>query len=186
MRVFVVTPPDPVVTWAEAAAHLKIEGSTSEQDYVAALVAAATASIDGPDGWLGRALGAQTLEARFDRFCDPRILLRCPPVSAIVHIKYLDTNGELQTLSPADYELQGDTVVLAYNASWPDTLKHSEAVRIQYATGYDDLPAAIRAAILLMVGDLFRFRETVAPTAMARVPISLPVEQLLAPFRTYS
>lgn len=66
MRVIVVEPPKPVVTWEEADQHLKLDGDTSQKSFVEGLIAAATAHIDGPDGWLGRALGVQTLEAQVD------------------------------------------------------------------------------------------------------------------------
>ena len=49
-----------------------------------------------------------------------------------------------------------------------------------------NIPAPIRAAILLMVGDLWHVRATVATgAAMAMVPMSATVEHLLQPFRVY-
>lgn len=63
MRVSVITPPQPIVSWEQANAHLRLDGDVSVKDYVEGLIAVATAWIDGPDGWLGRALGLQVLEA---------------------------------------------------------------------------------------------------------------------------
>jgi hypothetical protein len=72
MRVVVITPPAPLVTWPDADKHLKLDGDETDRDYVQGLIAAATGHIDGPGGWLNRALGEQTLEARFDGFgCVP-------------------------------------------------------------------------------------------------------------------
>lgn len=49
-----------------------------------------------------------------------------------------------------------------------------------------NVPEPIKAAILLMVGDLWHARATVATgAAMAMVPTSTTVEQLLQPFRVY-
>ncbi|KQP36691.1 head-tail connector protein [Methylobacterium sp. Leaf100] len=62
MRVSVITPPQPVVSWEQANAHLRLDGDVSAKVYVEGLIAVATAWIDGPDGWLGRALGEQVLE----------------------------------------------------------------------------------------------------------------------------
>ena len=62
MRVAVVTPPAPILTAAQAKQHLRVEGD-AENAYIEGLIAVATARIDGPDGWLGRALGTQVLEA---------------------------------------------------------------------------------------------------------------------------
>ncbi|KQP34298.1 hypothetical protein ASF27_01685 [Methylobacterium sp. Leaf102] len=62
MRVRVVTPPAPILTVEQAKRHLRVEGG-DEDAYIVDLIAVATAWIDGPDGWLGRALGEQVLEA---------------------------------------------------------------------------------------------------------------------------
>ena len=56
MRVFVVTPPEPVVSIDEAKDHLRVDGD-GEDALIEGLVAAATGHIDGPNGWLGRAIG---------------------------------------------------------------------------------------------------------------------------------
>ncbi len=44
-------------------AHLRVDGD-EENDLIQAYIAAAQATIDGPGGWLGRALGKQTIEYR--------------------------------------------------------------------------------------------------------------------------
>jgi uncharacterized phiE125 gp8 family phage protein len=186
MRVTVVAPPAPVVTWEEADQHLKLAGDTEEQAYVESLIAAATGHIDVPAGWLGRSIGLQTLEARLDAFCE--IALPFPPVIDIVSVKYLDTDNVEQTLAPDQYELMGNRLVTAWNVSWPSWLRRAEAVRIRYRAGYQTVPDPIRAAILLMVGDMFEFRET-AQTGSAQataVPMSTTVANLLGPFRVWA
>jgi uncharacterized phiE125 gp8 family phage protein len=188
MRVFVATPPTPVVTWEEADAHLKLDGDTDQQAEVEAMIAAATGHIDGPMGWLGRAIGVQTLEARVDHLDDCARALPYPPVIETVEIKYLDPAGTLQTLAADQYELIGNSLVTAWQGTWPATLARSEAVRVRYRAGYEIIPPPIRAAILLMLGDLYRNRDTVAAgtvTASA-VPMSTTVTALLAPYRVYA
>ena len=93
MRVIVITPPAPIVTWEEADQHLRLDGDDEQRDMVERLVKAATQHIDGPDGWLGRALGLQTLEARMGGFCD-LIRLPCQPIVDIVSVHYLDGTGQ--------------------------------------------------------------------------------------------
>lgn len=199
MRALVVIPPEPVVTWAEAKAHLRLDGD-DEQSFVEALVDAATAHIDGPHGWLGRAIGLQTLEIRLPAFGVTSIALPYPPVVDIVSIQYVDGAGEIASVSDDDYELTGALLRAAWTKSWPTAQwrgSDSDVVRIQYRAGYAvnpdateivaNIPAPIRAAILLMVGDLYRFRTSasdmnVTPTA---IPMSTTVEALLQPFRVY-
>lgn len=211
MRVIVITPPDPVVVWEELDAHLRLDGDETQRTYVESLIAAATALIDGPAGWLGRALGPQTLEARFDAFwehrrhpgvqvrsCPGEIRLPFPPVIDIVSVKYIDLSGVEQTISSSAYELRGCELAPVYGTSWPMPRWQPEAVRVQFRAGYaEDLtadplvpavPAPVSAAIKLMVGDLYANRETVLDAranAAVAIPMSTTVEALLAPYRIY-
>ncbi|WP_374648971.1 hypothetical protein [Rhizorhabdus sp.] len=161
MRVVVVTPPDPVVSYAEAVARLRLAGGTDEQADVERMIAAATELLDGPDGELGRALGQQILEARLDDFGRGRaIYLPCGPVAAIVSVKYLDTAGIEQTMPSSDYRLAGSHVSLRAGKSWPSTADEPEAVTIRYDAGYEQVPANIISAILLITGDQYKHRDS--------------------------
>ncbi|MDO7841083.1 head-tail connector protein [Sphingomonas immobilis] len=187
MRTFVVIPPAPVVAWEEADQHLHLDGDTDQQAEVEAMIAAATGTLDGPTGWLGRALGAQTLEARLDNFGCGSIRLPYPPMIEIVSVKYVDSAGVEQTVADGNYELLGESLVSSYGVSWATPRNQREAVRIRYRAGYEaTLPAQIRAAILLMVGDLYANRATAGPTQFGAVPMSTTVENLLAPLRVWA
>jgi uncharacterized phiE125 gp8 family phage protein len=184
MRVFVVTPPEPVISLDDAKEHLRVRHD-DEDTLIKAYVAAATGHIDGPDGWLGRAIGMQTLEARADVFRD---CMRLPfaPIADITSVKYLDGTAAEVTILPTEYELRGSLIGSAFGKRWPSVLAQPESVRIQYQAGYTTLPPAIRAAILLMTGDLYANRETaVVGTGAAAIPMSTTVENLLSPFRIY-
>lgn len=185
MRVFVVTPPAPVVSLAEAKSQLKVAG-TGEDTLITGYIAAATETLDGPDGWLGRAIGIQTLEARFDLTSFSSVRLPFPPIVDLISVKYLDATGTLQTADLADFELMGDEVTPAGSSFvWQGGSPRREAARIQYRAGYAAVPAPIKAAILLMVGDLYRFRETASLVQMSEVPMSTTVEALLRPLRVF-
>ena len=192
MRTFVVTPPAPVVTWEEAAQHLRLEADDEEQKpLVEAIIAAASAHIDGPAGWLGSSIGVQTLETYYPAFgtCG-FIALPHPPLISIVEVEYIDGVGATIILPDTDYTLRGALLRPAFGAKWPLASwegPHGETVRIRYTAGYETLPAPIRAAILLMVGDLFENRSSTASFsgAGAAVQMSTTVEALLAPFRRF-
>lgn len=199
MRVIVITPPAPVVTWEEADQHLRLDGDEEQMEMIERLVKSATQHIDGPDGWLGRSLGPQTLEARMSGFCD---IIRLPyrPVIDIVSVLYLDGQGQPQPVDADAYELFGHELGTAWGKSWPTPgayRGYAETVRIQYRAGYAVTPVAdppvaavpepIKQAILLMVGDLWHSRATFATGAnMQAVPMSTTVETLLSPFRVYA
>jgi hypothetical protein len=57
------------------------------------MIAAATGDLDEPQGWLGRALGRQTLEVDFDGFDDLARNLPWPDIASITAMSYLDGLG---------------------------------------------------------------------------------------------
>ena len=68
MSLVLVEPPDvEPLTTAEVRARLNI-GTELTDTVVDALVSASRQMIDGPDGWLGRALNTQTWNLVLDRF----------------------------------------------------------------------------------------------------------------------
>lgn len=183
MSVVVITPPVQLVDLVTVKSHLRVEGS-DEDALIGAYIAAASAAVDGPDGWLGRAVGAQVLELRQDQFCTPT---RLPfgPVTSLTSVKYVDIDGGEQTLAGSVYTLAGDDLELAYHQYWPTIRGDTLGVRIRYAAGYATVPAPIVAAVLLMVGDLYANRETSIEAAASAVPMSTTVENLLSPYRAW-
>jgi uncharacterized phiE125 gp8 family phage protein len=200
VRAGVIEAPEPFVELATVKAHLRVDHD-DDDTLIEAYIAAACAHIDGPGGWLERAIGVQTLEVRSDTFSAPgcnTLDLPFPPVIDVVSVNYLDAEGAEQTLDAADYAVTGGyTLRPAYDGAWPTVLGYADAVRIQYRAGYvvdpvaDPLvaaiPAQITAAVLLMVGDLYQNRETTIPKDGATaIPMSTTVERLLAPFRWWA
>jgi hypothetical protein len=133
-----------------------IAGSHAEDDAkVIAAIAAVTATLDAPTGWLGRAIGAQTLELRLERFDCGEVTLPCPPIIGSVEIKYLDVDLDEQTYDAENYELLSDgRIWLKTGKSWPTLGRHPEPIRIRYQAGYAAVPAAIKQAIVVMAQDL--------------------------------
>ena len=188
MRVRVITPPDPVVTWEDADAQMKLSGDESDKPYVEGLIAAATAHIDGPDGWLGRALGLQTLEARFCGYDVGRyVRLPYPPFVQLMSVSYLDASGATLPVALDELDSFGaDLAPLSGSWPWAGAALRREAVRVQYVAGYQgDIPAPVRVAILMMVADMYRNRVTTQAGAQSVVPMSTKVEDLLSTFRVY-
>lgn len=186
MRVLVITPPAPVVTLEEAKMHCKVQHD-EEDDLIEMQIAAATAHIDGPGGWLGRAIGEQVLEARFDSWAYPRLELRYPPVIELLSLKWLGIDRTEVTGNVSSVELIDRTIYPLASAPWNGGHWGREAIRVQYRAGYADVPEPIKAAILLMVSDMYRSRETfVKGTIVSKVPMSTTVENLLQPLRVYT
>ena len=184
-RLTVTVPPEPVVTLEEAKLHLRVDAG-DDDTLISALIDAATQHIDGPMGWLGRALGVQTIEARAAFFDASKWTLPCPPVIGVTSIEYVDSSGVVRLLDETSYEVRGHAIVRAFGKSWPSVRRDDESVRVTYTAGYETMPAPIRAAILLMVGDLYAFRETAIDDGRPGViPMATPVANLLAPYRLW-
>jgi uncharacterized phiE125 gp8 family phage protein len=187
MRVFVVTPPDPVVDWEAAEDHLKLDGDEERRVYVQGLIEAATAHLDGPDGWLGRSLGRQTLEARFDTYnggCEMRLPYR--PIVSVTSLTYLDSGRNAVTIDPDAYELMGADLAAIGSPAWHGGYVGREALRVRYVAGYETLPAPIRHAILMMVADMFENPQTATILQQYEVPMSVGVKSLLQPYQVYA
>ncbi|AZO77490.1 MULTISPECIES: head-tail connector protein [unclassified Bosea (in: a-proteobacteria)] len=192
MRVVVVTPPLRIVALAAAKAHLRVDDD-AEDTLIEAFSDAAQAHIDGPDGWLGRSLGKQTLELRRCGF-PTWIELPFAPVVSVASVKYIDQDGAEQTLDPAAYAVHGDIVARAHGVSWPSVRTELESVRIRYDAGYPDtegaepkstVPAPVVSAIKLMIGDLFENRTSVAPGERPKIDMSTTVENLLSLYKVW-
>lgn len=191
MRTVVITPPDPVISWSEVAFHLALEEDDDRRPQVERLVAAATAHIDGPDRWLGRAIGEQVLEARFDLTEVGRSMrLRCPPVVELHSVTWLDFNRTEVSGDIADFQLFGaegaELAPVSGDWPWVGGPRAPEAGRIQYVAGYAVVPEDMKAAILLMVGDMFDQRASVTSWPANSVNMSTTVEHLLSPFRVWA
>lgn len=185
MRVVVVEAPEPIVSLDEAKLHLRVDGD-GEDALIAGMVAAATAHIDGPDGWLGRAIGVQTLEARFDVYESVQGLsLPYPPVLSLISFSWIDGDRVEQAGDLAAVELVGSRVTPVADQPWSGLRVGDEVLRVRYRAGYETVPAPIHAAVLLMAEDLYRNRGQVATMTASPAPMQPTVLNLLSPFRVW-
>lgn len=147
MGTTVVEGPVPIVTPADIAGD---HGAADAK--VAGMIAAVQRTIDGPFGWLGHALGKQTLRLTLSAFpCDDVIDLY-GPVSGNVVVTYLDVDEVEQTVDPASYRILADAIQFRRSFSRPTALCAPDAVRIQYDAGYepDQVPPEAKQAVILM------------------------------------
>jgi len=156
MFIRVIVPPAPILTPAD------IPGSHAPDDAsVARVIAAATRMIDGPAGWLGRAIGVQTIEVA-GNFSGCRFRLPCPPLIDIVSVIGEDHVGNDAIIDPSLYRMSGEDVVAWGIGAWLRSPLH----RIRYRAGYNgtavsgggtgDVPEEAKFAVMLMVQDLLR------------------------------
>lgn len=140
-----------------------------------------------PSGWM-------SMRNYAVRFRGGRIDLPFPTLQAVSSIKYLDLNGTLQTLDPSLYTVddasEPGSVTPAPNTYWPDTQNIVNAVQIAYTAGYGsaatDVPASIKAWMLMRIGALYANREEVV-VDLRVASVDLPfVQNLLDPHRVWN
>lgn len=157
--------PPAAVTIEEARSHCRVDGNGDDVE-LARLIVSATADAQGETG---RALVSQPMVLGLDGFAD-RIELPMPPIVAVDAVKFLDSNGDTQTVPSAVYRLvpheTRPAIVLRPGQAWPSGLMAGVGdgvVTVEYTAGYGqaeaDVPQPIRQWILLRVGDGFANRE---------------------------
>lgn len=163
MALRVIIPPAPFLTPTDISSSY-----AADDPKILALIAAATGEIDGPDGWLGRAIAPQTIElqrhAPDRRRHDHLIWLPCPPVIAVASVVFLDHERAQHTVDDSLYELTLDGLRLDYDALPGINWRDPDALRVQYQAGYNgtsvadggtgDIPAQIKQAVTFSVQQL--------------------------------
>jgi uncharacterized phiE125 gp8 family phage protein len=161
----------------EAKTHLRVLHDDDDV-YIDGLIASAT---DFVENYLrGRVLAKKTYDYYVDAFPET-IRLPKAPVQAISSIKYLDSNGDQQTLASSSYTSdlisQPARIIPAYGLSWPETRSIINSVVVRFDAGYAsvaDVPKNIVTAIKILVGEWYNNREvSITGTIISEVPVGL-------------
>ena len=187
---------DRPITTDDAKEHLRIVDNTDDDDYVDALIDAATTWCED---FCDRTFADKAYTVAFDDFFGTRIELPRPPVrlnavssGATVTISYVDTAGATQTLTWAqsgtqDFRLDRDHVPALvyplYLGVWPSVRLDDKSVQITYLAGYGGhahVPTPAKHAIKMLVGHWYANREAVG-NAGQNVPLGVPA--LLEPLK---
>lgn len=135
-------------------------------------------------------LDAFPCRSRFDGADRIAIKLPISPLIEIVEIKYIDADGELQTLAEADYVLDDvgePTRIMPESEAWPATKCVMNAVRVQFKAGFgaaEDVPEEIKDALLLIVGNLYENRESII-TGTSASSLPLTAKDLLYQWKVF-
>lgn len=185
MTITIVTPPatEPI-TSTEAKAHLRVDDTASDTLITALIPAARQYAED----YLQRGLITQTLRLSLDVF-PADVIEVYPSLQSVTSIKYTDTDGVLQTWDIANYLVDTYStpgrITPAYGVEFPSTRTQMNAVEVVFVAGYgaaDDVPQAIKQALLLLIGHWYENREAVNVGGTAN-ELPLAIDALLAPYR---
>ena len=194
MEIRLITAPavEPV-SLADAQLHLRAPTSGADATLISAYIQAARETVEAHTG---RALVTQTWQARLSAFpATGAVYLPRAPLIAVTTLAIVDAAGAVTTVAADQYQVDASTgpyaqpgaVLPASGVDWPETRADTlGAVRVTFTAGYGataaSVPAALRAAILLIVGELYEQRE-----ASAEKPTSdtAAIRRLMDPFRIW-
>ena len=178
------------VTLAEAKAHLRVD--TSDDDtYIGTLI---TAAREWCEQYLDRTLVHTQWVMRFDKFPDSGIepveLPRPPMVmsgtATAVTVTFTQEAGPTSTYSTAEYRVDRNAtpgaILPIYGSTWSPHRQDDNAISVTWWAGYGasgtSVPAAIRHAILMLVGHWYEFRTSVLTGSISK-EVEFGVKSLL-------
>lgn len=133
----ITTPPAQLVTLAEAKVALGESGSDRDT-LINAMILAAQAELDGPNGWVGVCVAEQTAQIKASSFDEPEIRLVGGPITDVA-VTYLDSDGDTQTLDDQTYIVGQDGVLsLVYGEEWPTVSEQADCITVSYDVGIAD------------------------------------------------
>lgn len=182
---FVATSP---LTVEEAKGHLRVDGSLEDSDIELKLKAAveAVSSFIGP-------LVETACVYSVERF-EPGHSLYLPArrISQVSGVTYFLDSGPV-TLAPSAYRLDSFGVGqfpghprLVPVTAWPtEALRVGVGVSVEFTAGWPvaDVPGAIKSAVLLEMGNLYRNRESIVMEGQVPRELDRGVRHLLMPFK---
>jgi uncharacterized phiE125 gp8 family phage protein len=182
-----VEPTSEPVTTAEAKTHLRVDHS-DDDTYIASLISAARTIAEN---YTNRSFFTQTWVKTMSYFPYPEVLeLQRGYVQSVSSLKYYDESNSQQTWNSANYTVNtsGDIAYLEADTDFPsDLYDRTDAVEVTYLTGWDDvadIPAAIKHAVLMIVGHLYENRQdVVVGSQVNQMPKSS--EYLLDPYKIH-
>ncbi len=189
----VSAPPAEPLTLTETKLHLKVD-VTDDDTLITALIQAAREWVES---YCRRSLVQRTLELRLDGW-PVEIRLPRAPVASLSSVTYTDGNGNTATLAADQYQVDlygtPPRIVRKPGVVWP-VLQFGviNGVQVTYVAGYapggasptdyaENVPAAIKAALKLLIGHWYENRQAVSMQNVQPTEIPLAVRAILAPF----
>lgn|GEM_PF-3443294 len=187
-------PPLPVlpVKLDAAKQHLKVEHG-AEDGLISLYIAAAASRIAA---MCGLSLTATRLRAAFDASAiaraheGGRIVLELPrpPLLQLVSTSFVREDASVLVVAPSAIEIDPVTrparIAIDANVIAGENLRSRNALFVEYDAGFgnaaEDVPPALRQAVLLLTADAFERRE---PAAVPSPVVEQQIWNLLSPFR---
>lgn len=169
---------------AEIKAHLRIE-TDAEDGLLASYLIAAREAVER---YLRRALIAQGWQLGLDCWPEGPVRFPRPPLIAVEAVRVVDAQGTASLVDPAKYHVENRAepgfLLPADGTGLPRPGRRHGGIEIDFTAGFgeswNDVPAPIRQALMMMIGELYEHRGRAQPA------IAGEVRCLLEPFRMIS
>jgi len=172
------------VTLTEAKLHLRVD-LTTDDTLILALIQAAREKVEA---YTGLVLVSSSWYGYADDLDSEGFELTMCPVASITAITYKDADNVSQTWAAANYiaNTTRTPARIGYSSSGaaPTTYGGYHDWRIEFVAGYANaaqVPAAIKSAMLLLIGHLYEHRESVIIGANA-YDMPQTISYLLEPY----
>jgi len=187
MSLRVLLKPSEIITVAEAAEFMRIDNADDETATISALI---TGARQWCEKYLQIAIGVQILEVTLDSF--PSVIELVYPLVSVTHVKYYDSNKELQTLSADDYFISAKSTppTIKPDGSFPSPYYMPESVIVTFISGFSpvgdspllspELPDTIKTAMLMLISDMYENRTANVEKVLTANPT---LERLLSMYR---
>ncbi len=168
--VLITAPASDAVTLEEAKLHLRVDHS-HEDTLIQSLINAAVGHLDGYTGALGRCLVTQTWSQEYENPVADLVL----PLGPVQSVSSVTSDEGAFSDYTVKKDGRGPFLRLDEGAAWP-----AGPLVVEFVAGEAEIPAPLKAAILLHVGTLYENRETLAESFTP----TRAYEALTAPYRS--
>lgn len=172
---------------AELKNHLRIAHDTSEDETLELYIIAAR---DFFEKATNRALVTQTWEL-YRRSFAPCIEIPLPPLRQVNSVKYIDVNGDTQTVATSVYQVdnvsQPGRLLLRAGQSWPTPKTQENAVIIEFEAGFGgaaEVPEMLKHGMKILCGHWYENRSAVAIGNIVN-DLPLSVQSIIAMHKNY-
>lgn len=186
----VTKPATEPLTLDEVKDHLRIELTDATED--ALISRLIVASRRRAENFLWRAIMKQTWDYFLDDFPGSAgtILLPLPPLQSVTTVKYIDLDGNQQTLATTLWKVDAVSeparLVPAFEETWPSSREEVNAVEIRFVAGYTDIgevPEEVKSGMKMMAASWYENRESLREGGELQ---PIPLDQAaLADYRVY-
>jgi len=186
----IITAPavEPIDTY-DVKEHLRIDGSSDEDIYLAGLIKAARQYVEN---YCGIQLITQTWDVCFQGWPYKEMELWFYPIQSVEYVKYTSSEGVQYEWSSDDYDVSVDSipgfVTPGYGLSWPSvTLNKVNPIVARVVCGFgdtgSDVPAPLIQVMKILVAEWYENREQ---TSVGHFLYQFPaVECLLGNYRMF-